>query len=66
MTIRGESLTVLQAVSRQLTHYAYHVGQIVLMAKHLCGDGWQTLSIPKGGSVTFNEKPARYIEDDKS
>lgn len=63
VTIRGESLTVLQAVGRQLTHYAYHVGQIVLTAKHFCGDGWQTLSVPKGGSGAFNQKPARYLED---
>jgi hypothetical protein len=45
--IRNEPHTVLQAISRQLTHYAYHVGQIVLLAKHYRGAAWQTLSLPK-------------------
>lgn len=54
--IRGESLTVMQAFDRQLTHHAYHVGQIVLLAKHLAGTGWKTLTIPRGASQAFNEK----------
>ena len=53
ITIRGEPLTVLQAVNRQLTHYAYHVGQIVYVAKHHCGPVWRTLSIPLGHSADF-------------
>lgn len=61
VTIRGEPLTVLQAVSRQLTHYAYHVGQIVYLAKHHCGSVWRTLSVPLGGSAEFNRNPTRYI-----
>lgn len=61
VTIRGEPLTVLQAVNRQLTHYAYHVGQIVYVAKHHCGPEWRTLSIPPGRSEAFNRNPARYI-----
>jgi uncharacterized protein DUF1572 len=48
--IRGEAHSVLEAVNRQLTHYAAHVGQIVLLAKHYAGADWQTLSIPKGKS----------------
>ncbi len=48
--IRGEPHTVMQAVHRQLTHYAYHVGQIVFLAKHFAGDRWKSLSIPKGRS----------------
>jgi uncharacterized protein DUF1572 len=48
--IRGEEHTVLQAIQRQLTHYAYHVGQIVFLAKHFAGNGWTSLSIPKGKS----------------
>ncbi len=63
VTVRGELLTVLQAVSRQLTHYAYHVGQIVYVAKHLCGPSWRTLSIPLGGSAQFNQAPKRYVEE---
>lgn len=47
VVIRGEPHTVLQAISRQLCHYASHVGQIVLLAKHFAGPQWQTLSIPK-------------------
>jgi len=45
--IRNEPHSVLQAISRQLTHYAYHVGQIVLLAKRQQGSAWQTLSIPR-------------------
>jgi uncharacterized damage-inducible protein DinB len=51
--IRGEAHTVLQAVNRQLTHYAYHVGQIVFLAKHFAGRKWKTLSIPKRKSKEF-------------
>ena len=47
VTIRGEPLSVLQAILRQVTHVAYHVGQIVLLAKHLRGAEWRTLSIPR-------------------
>ncbi|HUL75476.1 MAG TPA: DUF1572 family protein [Vicinamibacterales bacterium] len=52
--LRGEVYTVLEAINRQLTHYAAHVGQIVLLAKHLTGPAWQTLSIPRGQSKTFD------------
>jgi hypothetical protein len=62
VTIRGEPLTVLQAVNRQLTHYAYHVGQIVYLAKHHCGSKWRTLSVPLGGSAEFNRKPTSYLK----
>ena len=57
ITIRGEPLTVLQAVQRQLTHYAYHVGQIVYIAKHFAGPRWQSLSIAPGQSAAFNRAP---------
>ncbi len=60
--IRGESLSALQAISRQFTHYAYHVGQIVFMAKHLLGHNWKSLSIPLGESAAFNESPEAYLE----
>jgi hypothetical protein len=59
--IRGEPLTLLQAVNRQLTHYSYHVGQIVYVAKHYCSASWKTLSIPRGGSAQFNQRPAAYV-----
>src|SRR6185436_3712044 len=60
--IRGEPLTVLQAINRQLTHYSYHVGQIVYVAKHYAGNSWRSLSIPKGKSAKFNAAPAKYVE----
>jgi hypothetical protein len=59
--IRGEPLSLLQAVNRQLTHYSYHVGQIVYVAKHFCGESWKTLSIPRGGSARFNQRPKAYV-----
>ena len=45
--IRGEPHSVIQAINRQLTHYAYHVGQIVFLAKHAAGPRWQSLSVPR-------------------
>ena len=48
--IRGEAFLVVESLSRSVTHTAYHVGQIVMMAKHLAGPHWATLSIPKGRS----------------
>jgi hypothetical protein len=49
--IRGQEHTVLQAINRQVTHYAQHIGQIVLLAKHFRGPEWKSLSIPKGQSA---------------
>ena len=54
VTLRGEPHTVLQAIDRQLTHYAYHVGQIVYVARHFTGARWKSLSIPKGKSREFD------------
>lgn len=54
VTIRGEAHSVFEAIERQKTHYAYHVGQIVFLAKHLAGPGWNSLSVPRGGSDRFN------------
>ena len=53
-----------RAIARQLSHYAYHVGQIVQLAMHYAGDDWKTLSIPKGGSEAFNRAPGRYGEEE--
>jgi hypothetical protein len=47
VTIRGEEHTIVQAINRQLTHYAYHVGQIVFLAKHFRSAEWNSLSIPR-------------------
>jgi uncharacterized damage-inducible protein DinB len=54
VTIRGEPHTVVKALNRQLTHYAYHIGQIVLLAKHFKSENWKSLSIPRGQSEAFN------------
>jgi hypothetical protein len=61
VTIRGEGLSVLQAITGQLTHYAYHVGQIVYLAQRIAGPKWKSLSIPLGKSADFNRKPERYL-----
>jgi hypothetical protein len=52
--VRGEAHSVIEAINRQTTHYAAHVGQIVLLAKHYAGAAWQTLSIPRGKSKEFD------------
>lgn len=53
VTIRGEGLTVMQALNRQTAHYSYHVGQIVFLAKHIKNNDWKSLSIPKNKSTDF-------------
>ena len=53
VTIRGEPHTVLQAINRQIAHYASHSGQIILLAKHLRSKQWKTLSIPRGKSEDY-------------
>jgi len=53
VTIRSQPLTVTDAILRQLTHYAYHVGQIVYIGKMLAADNWKSLSIPRGGSAAY-------------
>lgn len=55
VTIRGEPHTVLEAINRQLTHYSYHVGQIVFLAKHLKAADWKNLSVPRNRSAEFNQ-----------
>lgn len=54
VTIRRESHSVIQAILRQVSHYAYHIGQIVQQARALKGADWQSLSIPRGQSRAFN------------
>ena len=56
ITIRGEPHSVMQAINRQLGHYAYHCGQIVLLAKHFQSTQWKSLSVPRGRSKDFNQK----------
>lgn len=60
--IRDEPHTVVEAIDRQLSHYAYHVGQIVYVARHLAGERWRSLSIPRGMSESYDvtKEGARY------
>jgi len=54
--IRNEPHVVIDAINRQLAHYPYHIGQIVFIGKMLAGEGWKSLSIPKGKSEDFNKE----------
>lgn len=58
VTIRGEPHSVMQAINRQVAHISYHVGQIVLLAKHFAGERWESLSVPRNKSAEFNRKVA--------
>ena len=58
-------VTVLQAVNRQIAHYAQHVGQIVFLAKHLRSSEWKTLSIPRGKSEEFKQHKPMAQKYDK-
>lgn len=56
ITIRGVEHTVVEAILRAIEHNGYHVGQIVLLARHFAGQQWNTLTIPPGGSAEFNRR----------
>ncbi len=56
--IRGEAHSVMQAINRQIAHYAYHCGQIVFLAKHLQAKQWKALTVPRGKSEDFNQRVA--------
>lgn len=68
--IRNQGHTVLEAINRQLAHYPYHVGQIVLIGKMLCDKDWKSLSILRGSSHQFNvekfsqEKHRQHFTDE--
>lgn len=68
--IRNQGHTVTEAINRQLSHYAYHIGQIVFLGKLIKGKEWQSLSIPKGKSLDYNkekfdkEKGKRHFTND--
>ncbi len=53
--IRGEEHTIVEAVNRQMTHYAYHIGQITFLAKHFRSCDWESLSVPRNKSAEFNK-----------
>jgi hypothetical protein len=50
VVVRGQTMAVLEAIHRQMAHYALHVGQMLFLAKHLAGEGWQSQSVPRRGS----------------
>lgn len=56
VTIRGEPHTVPLAIQRSLAHCAYHIGQIMLIARVLAGENWETITIPRGESAGFNQR----------
>jgi hypothetical protein len=58
VSIRGEPHSIMQAVNRQLVHYASHAGQIIFLAKHLQSANWKSLSIPRKASAEFNRQVA--------
>lgn len=61
VAIRGEVHSICEAINRQLTHYAYHIGQITFLAKHFRSSDWKSLSVPRGRSAAFN----RFLAEKK-
>jgi hypothetical protein len=66
VTIRGQPHSVLQALNRAIAHLSYHMGQIVLLAKHWKGPEWKTLSVPKGKSEEHNREMFEKYRNQKS
>ncbi|MDN3687682.1 DUF1572 family protein [Cyclobacterium jeungdonense] len=62
--IQNKAHTVMDAINRQLTHYASHVGQLIYLGKMLHSDAWQSLSVPKGQSKTFSQNAFRQAGND--
>ncbi|HZZ15926.1 MAG TPA: DUF1572 family protein [Candidatus Sulfotelmatobacter sp.] len=58
VTVRGQPHSVMQAINRQIAHYAQHTGQIVFLCKHLRSSEWKTLSIPRGKSESYKVAPS--------
>jgi Protein of unknown function (DUF1572) len=58
VTIRGEAHSVMQAINRQVAHYSLHCGQIIFLAKHLAGDKWKAVTVPRNRSFEFNRRVA--------
>lgn len=63
--IRGEEHTVIQAINRQMMHYANHIGQIVFLAKHFRSAEWKSLSIPRNRSAEFSADLAKKQAQEK-
>lgn len=56
ITIRGEPHSVMLAIQRSLAHCSYHVGQILMLARHKSGEDWKTITIPRGQSANYNRQ----------
>jgi len=56
VAIRGEPHSVMQAINRQLAHYPYHIGQMVMLAKHFRSGNWKSLTVPRNQSSEFNRR----------
>jgi hypothetical protein len=65
VTVRGQPHTVMQAINRQIAHYAQHTGQIVFLAKHLRSSEWKTLSIPRDKSESYKTASPRGVPREK-
>ncbi len=63
ITVRGEGMSVLDALVRALSHQAYHGGQIVQLSRHRAKENWKTLTVPRGGSKQLNEKMKQKFGD---
>ncbi len=59
--VRNEPLTVLEAVLRQMAHYSLHLGQILVIGKHLLGERWKYLTPPPGGSASLKARPGAQV-----
>jgi len=66
VTVRGQDHTVMQAIDRQIAHYASHVGQIVYLAKHYKSSEWQSLSVPRNKSAEFNAQLEKKVQESKA
>src|ERR1700733_12846371 len=56
VTIRGEPHSVMQAINRQVAHYACHCGQLMFLAKHLAGEKWKAVTVPRNKSAEFTRR----------
>jgi hypothetical protein len=63
--IRRQPHTVVQAINRQLTHYAYHIGQIVFLSKHIAQEKFTSLTVPRGKSEEVNALMAEKFKDSR-
>jgi Protein of unknown function (DUF1572) len=61
--IRGQAHSIIDAIERQMAHYATHIGQIMFIGKQTKGEQWESLSIPKGESDTYLANDERTMKE---